>query len=654
MLETQVKSDGSLVYVWHAKDQVPDLLGNFLYEYTVEAYTGTDGTGQLVNKATGQVWLGVDAREAVTGQVERSPTKVTFVPPAGVPANAVLRLRYRTKASDDASATAVDDQLGSATRPYKDVAPPPQLINGQWIWDATAINTGTPQLYEYVAEYVDPQGNASGRSTGTFRIGDSAPAGVVQLRATYSLGNSEGIFISRSQAYNAFGEVRYEVDGRGNRRDVSYNTLGLLTEKLDAEVAVTAQNGYVSTARAATRQLYSLGGLLVRQTDANGNTTSFGYAANGNGAEDGNALLLWEHHADNGRKVMAYDEFGLMRTQENELHQVTRFDYDEVGRLQTLTRPAREAGTPGVTAAPPKQTYRYDSFNRRIAVVNEVNVTSKTFYDAAGRVRKTVDGDNIATTVDYTYVAAITGVGGYQVGGWRRVTTIAAGTVDAKTMTEDNDYFGHNVARADFGNHTFTYVYDLAGHLKLQTGSSGQNISYDYYANGYIKEIRDNALGVVTSFTYDKDGNRTSEFYRSIVTALRPVEDVYEQSIAEYDAMNRVKSVHSTAMSFTADINYEYDAVSNVRRIRSEYRDGQNGGTRVQDLWYAYDKMNRFTVTQGTLSLNGGDRPFPAFVRQRHPWRGRDGGQRHLHRLQRGRPAHDGDLWRQVGDCADR
>ena len=167
-------------------------------------------------------------------------------------------------------------------------------------WDASALNNGSLQVFEYVAEYLDSGGTPFERTSGTMRIGDNAPAGIVQLRASYSI-DTAGIFISREQEYNAFGEISAEVDGRGNRRDLSYNTLGLLTQKLDAEAAVTAGNGYIANVRGSTRQLYSLGGRLVRSTDANGNSVTFGYASNGVAA-DGSALLLWEQHFD-GRKT---------------------------------------------------------------------------------------------------------------------------------------------------------------------------------------------------------------------------------------------------------------------------------------------------------------------------------------------------------------
>lgn len=60
--------------------------------------------------------------------------------------------------------------------------------------------------------------------------------------------------------------------------------------------------------------------------------------------------------------------------------------------------------------------------------------------------------------------------------------------------------------------------------------------------------------------------------------------------------MRRVKDL-------SVDVQYEYDAVGNRRAVRAVYWDPTTLGTRRQDeLWYAYDSANRFTITKGALS----------------------------------------------------
>jgi YD repeat-containing protein len=49
--------------------------------------------------------------------------------------------------------------------------------------------------------------------------------------------------IHRRQTHNAFGEVDSETDGRGNTTNLVYNTLGLLTAKIEPTVQYTLANG---------------------------------------------------------------------------------------------------------------------------------------------------------------------------------------------------------------------------------------------------------------------------------------------------------------------------------------------------------------------------------------------------------------------------
>ena len=90
-----------------------------------------------------------------------------------------------------------------------------------------------------------------------------------------------------------------------------------------------------------------------------------------------------------------------------------------------------------------------------------------------------------------------------------------------------------------------------------------------------------------TYYEYDANGNKTFEGYISLknpVTVTSGAEDYYQY----------------------ANISYEYDAASNRRMVKSIYHDGINGAQRVQEYWYQYDQMNRFTITMGSLALTAG------------------------------------------------
>jgi len=88
-------------------------------------------------------------------------------------------------------------------------------------------------------------------------------------------------------------------------------------------------------------------------------------------------------------------------------------------------------------------------------------------------------------------------------------------------------------------------------------------------------------------------GNRTAEFFQSFG-------DVYKfaQSNVEYDALNRVISIHDD----NYQVYYEYDAVGNRRRMQADYTDMVGYHAKTQEYWYEYDALNRFTVSMGSLS----------------------------------------------------
>ncbi|WP_159675647.1 LysM peptidoglycan-binding domain-containing protein, partial [Andreprevotia sp. IGB-42] len=166
------------------------------------------------------------------------------------------------------------------------------------------------------------------------------------------------------------------------------------------------------------------------------------------------------------------------------------------------------------------------------------------------------------------------------------------------TLTEVQEYFGRTTSKIDLGGHIFTYTYNRAGWLTKQTGSTGQLIEYNYYANGYIKSMLDRTLKVETVYAYDREGNRTFEGYRNVVPSGSVVE-YYQSANISYDALNRISRVLNA--DERADIRYQYDQNGNVRRILTEYKSADGDQRSTQDLWYAYDAMNRFTVTQGAL-----------------------------------------------------
>ena len=543
------------------------------YDYSYEVL---DTNGVLVNKAHGVVTLGSVSR-VLSHTPDVIPTLASFTLPSNNPVAATatyMDLQFRLAGSGAA--------FSSATLWNR---------NGNYfLWDAGGVVApGAKGTVEY--SYTLRSGSTVLRSDdgnpievkGTLYFGPTDGAAQLQTLVGERVNNVK--LISHTQATNAFGEVVSETNARGFTTTISYNTLGSMTAKQDPTIDVTMANGYKYAMSPRTTYYVDRTGRTIATRDANENLVSQLLFGTGGG-------MKTEFHADGGKKLSYYDVFGDVRYSVDELNQRTDYTYDKNGRLTIILRPLRTDG------ARSEVQMTYDQAGNRITQAERAKgtdsfaaYTSKTWYDSMGRVAKVMTPDGRSSTYQYVWDNAIKSTGGRVTGGWRQTITDPMG----RTSIDEIDAYGRTTAHTDLGGHTFVYSFNYAGWLTGQTGSSGQNIMYTYYANGYVESIRDIALDTESHYEYDEAGNRKYESYSRKVNG---VTEYLENAAIDYDAANRVTRIHDTR----ADITYEYDAVGNRRRVRSVYHDGVQGSMQVQDFWYDYDNMNRFTVTMGRLS----------------------------------------------------
>lgn len=571
---------GSGVFEWDASALVGDMLGNTDYEWVLRAF---DQTGFARNETRATVRLGAAPAVLSASTGNHSILRVSS-PHAG---SARISLGYRRQDS---------------TGPY--TALDAQPVEGEFRASIAALKppASGSLTYEYLYESYDINGTLLGRDTGTFTL---SAAGASNARLQWVLQDlgATGTRIHRAQRYNAFGEIASETDGLGRLTEFDYNTLGKLIEKRSPQTSATLSNGYVQSLRPATRYHYDLAGRAVGTEDANGNLRTQVWRP---GATD-NAVVL-ERGADGALARHRYDVFGDKRHSLNALWDGksaetafrTEYTYDKLGQLLEMRHPERAAGAlgnAGASAVRAVETWTWDGAGHRISHVNALGDTDTTAYDSLGRVRATTSAQGFTTAYAYDYRADLRGLGGATVGGWRKTTTEPTG----RTQIEHTDAFGRLTWRQDLGGHQFTYTYNHAGWLTAQSGTSGQRIVREYYANGLLKSYWDQVTGAFSSYAYDANGNRTFEGYvtlRSPASLSAGVREHHQHATLEYDELNRLVRVFDPR----ADIRYEYDAVGNRRRVFSSYHDGVDGSRVTQDYWYTYDKENRFLITLGQLS----------------------------------------------------
>ncbi|WKB55622.1 LysM peptidoglycan-binding domain-containing protein [Eleftheria terrae] len=573
------KGDGN--YLWDGTRLLPDVRTSKLFDVVITSY----GPGGLVSSVTNaKLLLGPDPK-VQEAHTEVQPMQLRLTPPqAGVKS---VQVAYRRRDSDEDYKPLAAVLEGGAFKVVLTGLEPP--ASGEVV-------------YEYIYDTFDGTGKPLGRNEAIFTL---RPTGGSSSRLEWVIlgpKDPEKDQVRRKIGYNAFGEVSFEEDGRGNRTDFAYNTAGSMVRQQAPLTAITHANGFIERdRRPTTENVYDLAGRLVAVKDAEGNTVRQGWLPGGNGAQ-----IALEAHAKGVRRH-SFDIFGDKRYSYNELAKGaddrsarTEYDYDAMGRLVEVRHPERAAQTPGNTGSSPARTrdrYTYDEAGQRITHTGAYGDVEKTWYDSLGRVTKTRSFAGAEVKYTYTYLASIAGAGGIQVGGWKQSTVDAMG----RELVEHTDLFGRLSWKKDLGGNTFTYTYNAAGRLTAQSGSSKQDIVYDHYANGYIKSIWDRSTGAYTSYEYDKAGNRTLEAYVSLKdpkNLLGGVRDHHQYARITYDEQNRIQTVQDPR----ATIQYEYDAVGNRRRVYSYYHDGVDGSRREQDYWYTYDELNRFTLTMGRLA----------------------------------------------------
>jgi YD repeat-containing protein len=398
--------------------------------------------------------------------------------------------------------------------------------------------------------------------------------------------------LSTTRAYNAFGEVSYEINALSARVDYAYNTMGRLIQTQSPAVSITSATGVVTTNyRPTENYYYDVSGRRVAAKDANGNLTQYTLLA-GSGYNGKAALIAQTKFADSNTITTSYDIFGEARKITDQLGRIDSQTFDKMGRLTQLDRPAGAAGTLS-------QYFQYDGFGQRIKNWNSQLTSSNaqtTTYDAQGRVTQTVAQGGDTTGYAYAWDATIATSGMATFGGWTQTTTYA----NSKTLVEKGDYFHHNTQTTDLGGHVSGFTYNKAGLITQRSGGSALN--YTYFNSNRIASAS-TTVGAntrTTSYEYDATGDLTKE------VTTETGGHTYENATATYDALGRMLSWIETGSSDTphSTLTYEYDANGNIRHEANTYRVLDATGVAAstdtsKDLWYLYDALNRVTTAPG-------------------------------------------------------
>jgi RHS repeat-associated protein len=506
-------------------------------------------------------------------------------------------------------------------------------VSQSWAYDANLrVTSHTDGLGQTSAYTYDSQGNlltvsSAGQSTFTYNgfgqvLTATDPAGGVTTYAYDAAGNlltaKDALNKTTTFTYDGHGRPLTVSDARGKVTGFAYDTSGNLTSRTDAAGGVTSF-GYDGRGRlnSATDALshqtaveydgagrvkkvtapdstfvtytYDQAGRRTGYTDARGNSTAFGY--------DEAYRLTSVTDAANGTTTLTYDQMSNLTGMTDPSGRTTNYDYDGFNRLVKTTLPPATSGatrlaeqveydaggrvTKTIDGAGQATAYEYDSANRLVKVTDPALKTTQYQYDARSRLTAVVDAINQTTSFTRDALGRVTQIsrGGhsesfvYDAVGNRTQRTDFNGAITNYTYDDLNRLTG--VSYPD--STQVSYSYDALSRLITATNQNG-TLSFAYDSRGRLSSSTD-PYGIISSFSYDANGNRTGEG----VGNSPGVAPAGATATYGYDALDRPVAVTDAA---GATVAYSYDAAG--RLVSRSLPNGVVTG-------YGYDDLDRLT-----------------------------------------------------------
>ena len=342
-------------------------------------------------------------------------------------------------------------------------------------------------------------------------------------------------------------------------------------------------------------------------TDGEGNVYTYTYDLAGN--------LTSETDPKGNKTTYRYDKDHNLVEKINSLGDSTRYYYDGVGHLvQTYTY--REVSWPssgsnraraGSGYVPEKHGFSadYDADGRQVETSTPLGLVTRYEYDEMGRLTKTIHPDGSTTSSTYdangnkltdTDARGNITTYTYDANGNLLTTTDPEGNTTANTY----DLNDRRITYTDPKGGIVSFTYDKNGNMTSVKDARGYTTSFTYDKNNRQTTTTDRT-GAVTAYTYDGNGNVTS--------VTKPTGGVFS---TEYNKNNQVVA-YTDALGFTEhrtyDANGNLSSLTDRRGNTTTYEyDALNQLVKVTDplggeTTYTYDEKGQ--ITEVTNALGG-------------------------------------------------
>jgi RHS repeat-associated protein len=332
-------------------------------------------------------------------------------------------------------------------------------------------------------------------------------------------------------------------------------------------------------------------GLLAKVIDPLDRETFYSYDSSGN--------LVTVTDAAGALYSYQYDSSGNLTAATNPLGEVTNFTY---GVLDTLTSTTDAKGN--------TTQYQYDQNGDLVSTIYVDGTTEAEAFNLIGELIQSTDGDQ--NVVGYTYNAsgqltAKTYVGGnqtiyaYDALGNLSSVTDATGTTalsydssnrltevlypDGTFLKYSYDSGGRRTQMVDQAGFTVSYAYNSSGELSgLTDGHGGSIVSYAYNADGLLSK-QTNGNGTYTVYTYDADGEISSEINYAAGGSLNSSFAYIYNNLGE----------RMTETTLQGQWSYTYDAVGEL--THAVFASTNSSQVPNDDEQYFYDDAGNRTET---------------------------------------------------------
>jgi len=450
-------------------------------------------------------------------------------------------------------------------------------------------------LKRVVTEYCD-----SGQTKKTKLYGWNGQADVLELETEYtydefarlheSIVDPEGLALTTTHEYDAFGNEVKITDPRGNITYYSYDNANRMTEEyFPAQAGTSKENAKL---RMAYEYYYDGNTKKITEYDNDGTTV----------------LAVTEYEYDGQDRITEVSQ----RIDDTPTYAVTQISYTFTGTPKEFKKTVTDAESKA-------RVYTYDGFGRLERIDYPDGQYQEFTYTADGQVdtQTVFEGAN-ERTVDFDYYAN----GRVQYKKYygdnppsspNRVTYEYDGFGNRTQITDDRA--GGNIG----GDGEISFTWDALGRMASKTDQDDYTIEYEYYATGRRKRVTveddtpttlydvdyvyDEAARLeevyetagsrtkLATYGYDANGNRTSLDYDPPST----------ETTYQYDRANRLTDMASTKTGPTTLCSFDYDDGSGSldglgrRTWADETLRTTGGGTATYELTYAYDELSRLT-----------------------------------------------------------